>query len=45
MDSKNYIGKFYDESFKDIDNLTTLENNNSTFNYYSILIKTTNVIH
>ena len=33
------IGKFYDESFKDIDNLITLENVNSTFNYYSILIK------
>lgn len=33
------IGKFYDESFKNIENLVTLENKNSTFNYYSILIK------
>lgn len=33
------IGKFYDESLKDIENLMTLENKNSTYNYYSILIK------
>ncbi|MEC8537690.1 MAG: DegT/DnrJ/EryC1/StrS family aminotransferase [Bacteroidota bacterium] len=38
IENRVVAGKYYDSHLKEIENLNLLENENSTFNYYSILI-------